>query len=224
MSYFHILTELVIGYFALFLTVKILGKTQINQITPFDFISALVLGDLVGNAVFDHRVGLIKILFAIVIWGALIFFTELATQKSRPLRHLFEGRASLIINKGKIDWKEMKRNRLDIDQLKQLLRSKDIFSLQDVEYAFFENNGSISAMRKPEADFPTCQDLNIQCEEHNIPITIISDGKILASNLKKEGLTEEWLHKELNAHGIKQPRDVCYAEWDAEKGIYFQEY
>lgn len=224
MSFIKIFIELVVGYFALFLTVKILGKTQINQITPFDFISALVLGDLVGSAVFDSNAGLIRILFAIVIWGSLIYFTEIATQKSRPLRRLFEGKASMVIYKGKINWSELKKNRLDIDQVKQLLRSKDVFSLQDVEYAIFENNGSISVLRKAESDHPSCKDLNIQCEENTIPVTIISDGKVLAKNLKNAGLTEDWLHKELEAHGVNEPKEICYAEWQSGKSLYFQKY
>src|SRR5213595_1971962 len=107
MSYLGIFIELVIGYIALFITVKCLGKTQISQITPFDFISSLVLGDLVGSAIFDEKVGLLKIFFAIGIWGALIFLTEMATQKSLPLRYLFEGKPSIIIKKGVLVWKEM---------------------------------------------------------------------------------------------------------------------
>src|SRR6478752_2620949 len=106
MSYLGILIELVIGYFALFITVKCLGKTQISQITTFDFISALVLGDLVSNAVFQEDISIIEILFAIAVWGSLIYLTDMTSQKSRKLRRLFEGKPSIIINHGKIDMKE----------------------------------------------------------------------------------------------------------------------
>lgn len=148
MGYMGILVELIIGYFALFITVKCLGKTQISQITPFDFISALVLGDLVSGAVFEEHISTGKILFSISIWGSLIYLTDMASQKSRKLRRLFEGKPSIIINHGKIDMNEMKKNRLDIDQLQQLLRSKDIFSLQDVTYAIYENNGGTTPDKK----------------------------------------------------------------------------
>ena len=110
MGYLEILVELIIGYFALFITVKCLGKTQISQITPFDFISALVLGDLVSSAVFQEHISTVKILFAIAVWGSLIFMTDIASQKSRRLRHLFEGKPSIIINHGKIDMNELKKN------------------------------------------------------------------------------------------------------------------
>lgn len=109
MGYLEILVELIIGYFALFITVKCLGKTQISQTTPFDFISALVLGDLVSGAVFEEHISTGKILFAIAVWGLLIYMTDFASQKSRKLRHLFEGKPSIIINHGKIDMNELKK-------------------------------------------------------------------------------------------------------------------
>jgi uncharacterized membrane protein YcaP (DUF421 family) len=224
MSYLDILIELVLGYVALFITVKCLGRTQISQITPFDFISSLVLGDLVGSAIFDEHAGLPKILFAIVVWGALIFFTEIATQKSFTLRYLFEGKPSMIIRKGELVWKEMKRNRLDIDQLRQLLRAKDVFSLDEVEYAIFENNGGLSVLKKSDSDQPTCKDLNIKLENRTIPITIISDGKVLEKNLHKAGLDHYWLDKQLEKKGIKQPEEICYAEWEVGKQLYIQKY
>lgn len=224
MSYVDIIFELVVGYIALFITVKFLGKTQLSQITPFDFISALVLGDLLSSAVFDEGAGILKILLAIGVWGFLIYITEMLTQKSRKMRHLFEGKPSMIINRGKIDWREMKKNRLDLDQLKQMLRSKDVFSLEEVEYAIFENSGGISILKIPEAETPTCKDLKINAEQKTIPLTIISDGEILEENLKQAGLDENWLYKELDKGGVKNPKEVCYAEWQTGKSLYFQKY
>lgn len=224
MNYFNILTELVGGYAALFFTVKLLGKTQISQITPFDFISALVLGDLVGGAIFDKKAGLLKILFAIIVWGTLIYITEIVTQKSRQMRYLLEGRPAVIINKGKLVWKEMKKNRLDIDQLLQLLRTKNIFSLQEVEYAILENNGGLSILKKADCDQPTCRDLKIKGEPRNIPITFISDGQVLFKNLQKAGFNAEWLQKQLETKGIKKPDEVCYAEWQSGNALYIQKY
>lgn len=222
--YFNVLLELVIGYIALFIIVKFLGKTQLNQITPFDFISALVMGDLVGSAIFNQKVGILAILFAIAVWGALIFISEMLTQKSRWLRYVFEGRPSMIINNGNLDWKEMKKNKIDIDQLKQLLRFKDIFSIQDVDYAILENNGGVSVLRKSDADQPTCKDLKIKGEKRSIPLTIISDGEVLYKNLKKADVNKDWLHKQLKLKGFDDPEEISYAEYEPGKSIFFQKY
>ena len=83
MEYVHLVVELTIGFAALFLMTKILGKTQFAQITPFDFISALILGEMVGNAIFDEDVTIWKVLFAILIWAVLIYSIEVLSQKCK---------------------------------------------------------------------------------------------------------------------------------------------
>lgn len=109
MDYIHLVVELTVGFAALFLMTKILGKTQFAQITPFDFISALILGEMVGNAIFDEAVTIWKILFAIIVWGILIYSIEVLSQKVQAMRGFLEGRPSLIINKGKIDYNALKK-------------------------------------------------------------------------------------------------------------------
>lgn len=222
--YETIFFEIVGGYIILFLVVRLLGKSQISQISPFDFISALVLGELVGNAIYDKETGFGIVVFAIVIWGILIYITEFLTQKSRRLRYLLEGRASIIIHKGKLEWKQMKRNHLDIDQLQQLLRDKGVFSLQEVEFAILENNGSISVLRKTEADQPTLKDLKIDGENRVFPYTIVSDGVVLNQNLQAAGLDEEWLYQELKQKGVYSPGDISYAEYAPGKELFIQKY
>jgi uncharacterized membrane protein YcaP (DUF421 family) len=224
MEYFIMTIELLGGYIFLFVVVKLLGKTQISQITPFDFISALVLGEFVGSAVFDKNINLLKVIFVIGIWGSLIYITESFTQKSRRMRYLFEGRPSIIINRGHLDWKAMKQNRLDIDQLQQLLRSKDIFSIKEVEYAILENNGSLNVLRKHSFDSPTCSDLKIKPEKRFMPLTLVSDGEILWKNVKKAGLNKSWLQKQLANKNISTLKQVSYAEWEPDKPLYIQKY
>ncbi|AYA78493.1 DUF421 domain-containing protein [Bacillus sp. Y1] len=218
------LVELVGGYVFLFIMVKVLGKTQISQITPFDFISALVLGEFVGSAVFDPKINLLKILFGITVWGLLIYLTELTTQKSIRLRLFLEGKPSFIIHEGKLDWKELKKNHLDINQLQQLLRSKDVFSLRDVEYAILEPNGSISILKKQEADKPTYKDFNLKINKRMVPLTIISDGEVILEHLQESGMDYKALIKQLNERNISSVKDVAYAEWESDKDLYLQVY
>ncbi|WP_371862539.1 YetF domain-containing protein [Mesobacillus foraminis] len=224
MLYLSIFLELLGGYLLLFVVVKLLGKTQISQISPFDFISALVMGELVGSAIYDPEAGFGMIVTGVLIWGALIYLTELVTQKSRKLRFKLEGRPAVIINKGKLDWKEMKRNHLDLDQLQQLLRSKDIFALKDVEYAILENNGAVSVLRKTEADQATCGDLNIQGKERILPYTVISDGVVLKDNLQNAGVSQEWLQHQLKTKGYDRLEEISYAEYEPGDDLYIQTY
>ncbi|MEH6938546.1 DUF421 domain-containing protein [Bacillus sp. JJ664] len=216
MGYLEILNELFFGYIALFIVVKILGKTQINQITPFDFISALVLGNILGDAIYDDKANLPHILFSIFTWSALIFITEMITQKSRRARKVLEGDPSVVIKKGIIQWDELKRNRLDIDQLLQLLRAKGTFSVNEVAYAILENDGSISVLKKSSYDVATKQDLKINSEKAIMPMVIISDGKIIERSLYSLKKDEKWVHKKLSDANLTL-KQVCFAEWDSKQ-------
>jgi uncharacterized membrane protein YcaP (DUF421 family) len=213
MEFFQIFIELVIGYIALFIMAKILGRTQITQITPFDFISAVVLGELVGNALFDKAVGIFHILFAIIVWGSLTFFTEILTQKFKGLRKTLEGNPSIVIRNGKIDYNELKKNHLDLNQLQLLLRSKDIFSIRECEFALLETDGTLSVLRKANYENPTIQDLKLIEKPVHLPVSLILDGEVVRDNLRLVELDEDKLLQAMKPFGIKKINEVLYAEW-----------
>lgn len=213
-------TTLVVGFLALLFATNMLGKTQISQATPFHFISALVLGELLGNGVYDDNVGIFQILYTIFIWTFLMFIIEIVTQKFRKTRNFFEGKPSIVINKGKIDYKELKKNRMDLNELQSLLRQKGLFSIKEVEYAILESNGSISVLKKWQYDQPTNQTLNLNQENVALPITLISDGEVITDNLNILNFDIKWLNEQLKARNIHNLKEVCYAEWDISEGLY----
>ncbi|WP_082051145.1 DUF421 domain-containing protein [Rossellomorea aquimaris] len=224
MEFMSIAVELIVGYFALLILTKILGKTQITQISAFDFISALILGELVGNSLYDGKVSVLPILTAIFIWGSLIFFTEYFTQKSRRFRHMLEGTPALIINKGKINFDELKKNHLDLNQLQHLLRAKDIFSVRECEYALLESDGTLSVIRKPLYEIVQRQDLNIPAKTATLPLSLIVDGEIVYDNLKLAEQKEDWLLNEIKKQGYLSSEDVLYAEWEEGESLLVQGY
>ncbi|OIU72477.1 DUF421 domain-containing protein [Rossellomorea aquimaris] len=224
MEYMSIVVELVVGYFALLFLTKILGKTQITQISAFDFISALILGELVGNSLYDNEVSVWQILAAIFIWGFLIFATEFITQKSRRFRHVLEGTPAIVINKGKIDFNVLKKNHLDLNQLQHLLRAKDIFSVRECEYALLETNGTLSVLKKPLFENVQRSDLNIQPTQVSLPLSLIIDGEIVYDNLKIVHQQEDWLMHEINKKGFQSHKEVLYAEWKEGEDLLVQGY
>ncbi|GIN64385.1 UPF0702 transmembrane protein YetF [Robertmurraya siralis] len=223
-GYLQILIELIFGYIALFALTKIMGKTQITQITPFDFISALILGELVGNAIYDNDIKFQKVIYAVVIWGILIFITEILTQKKKGLRKLLEGKPSIVIRKGKIDYGMLKKAHLDINQLQHLLRSRGIFSVRECEYAILETDGSISVLRKSSYEPVTIRDLNLPRSPVKLPVTLILDGEIEADNLLFIKWNEEMLFNEMKKFGIDSEKDVLYAEWREGEELFIQTY
>ncbi|WP_026583746.1 DUF421 domain-containing protein [Bacillus sp. J33] len=224
MEYLHIVSVLVIGYIFLFVMAKILGKTQITQITPFDFISAIVLGELVGNALYDEGTGIFEMFFSVAVWGILIYATELTTQKFKRARKILEGDPSIVIKKGKIVYEELKKNHLDLNQLQHLLRSKDVFSIQECEYAILETDGTISALKKPRYASPTLEDLNLPQNTVDLPVTVILDGEVVWDNLKSIGWDENRLKNEITSNGAGSVKDVLYAEWKKGEALHVQTY
>ncbi|UOQ43407.1 DUF421 domain-containing protein [Halobacillus salinarum] len=220
MEYARICVETIFGFAALFLLTKVLGKTQITQITAFDFISALVLGELVGNALYDDKVGIPKIGFAVILWGILIYSTEFITNKYKGTRGILEGRPSLVIHKGRLMRDELKNSNLDINQLQHLLRSKSVFSVQDVEYAVLETDGTISVMKKPAQQNATKEDLNIPLKSSPLPMTMISDGEVLWDNLEEAGFDEDWLKQQLQFQEITDVKKVLYAEYKEGEQLF----
>ncbi|GAF12124.1 hypothetical protein JCM19046_2450 [Bacillus sp. JCM 19046] len=223
-SYISLTTELIIGFFALLLLSKVLGKNQITQLTPFDFISALVVGELLGNAIYDEDISLRYVLYAIFIWGSLIYTIEMLTQKFRITRGLLEGTPSVVIAKGRIQFEELKKNKLDLNQLQHLLREKGVFTIREVEYGILETNGSVNIQRKQAFHSPTNKDLMIQSEEQELPLALIMDGEVIKKSLKRIQKTEEWLQNQLSSRGISSHRTVLYAEWIEGKPLFLQTY
>ncbi len=222
LNYSTIAIELLVSFVALYILTKIVGRTSISQITPFDFISALVLGEIVGSGAFSEEVNLGHILFGLLIWGGLVYLLEIISQKFMKTRSLIEGQPVVVIHKGHIQREKLKQSKLDIDQLQHLLRSKGTFSIRDVEYAILEADGSLSVLNKANFDPPSRKDHNMPFKPVFLPITLISDGEIVMDNLKEAGFDEQWLKKQIEPFGAKDVKEVLYAEWLEGEGLFVQ--
>ncbi|KUP03901.1 membrane protein [Bacillus coahuilensis p1.1.43] len=222
--YMTVAVELAAGLLLLFIITKVLGKTQFSQITPFDFISALVLGELVGNAIYDHEVAVQEILFSTIIWGVMIYFIELVTQKIKWTRKLLEGEPNIVVRKGLLQYKVLKKCKLDINQLMGLIRQQGYFSLEEIEYAIIETNGIITVLPKPAFDVPKTVDFNFPLRSVDLPIILIEDGEIVKDNLIEIGQDENWLLNQLEQKNVARIKDVLYAEWKKDRPLYILTY
>jgi uncharacterized membrane protein YcaP (DUF421 family) len=175
--------KLLLGFVFLFITTKFVGKTTIKQLTPFDFLGTLILGEILGNALFDEEVRIVHVFYATFVWGGLIIGSETLTLKFKGLRSFLEGNPSIIIRKGVVNRKELRKAKMNLNQLQSLLRQNKVISIREVEYAILEPNGEISFIKKSKYQNPTLEDLNLQKSNH-IPVTLILDGEIVDDNMK----------------------------------------
>ncbi|MGC7930973.1 DUF421 domain-containing protein [Lysinibacillus sphaericus] len=222
MNVFYLTIEIVIGFFLLFILVKIVGKKIINQVSPFTFIAAIVLGELLGNALYDEKVGVLYIIYSMVLWALLLLIVEILGQKFLKLRLIFEGKPSVLIRDGVINREQLKKNRMNINQLQSLLRQSETFSIREVAYCYLESNGSISILKKSPYQKTTREDFNKPLKKVHVPVTIIRDGKLLVNELRDIGKNEEWLKVQLKTQNIMDIRDVFIAEWLENDGLFVQ--
>lgn len=195
-----------------------------NQITPFDFIAAIAAGELFGNALFDPEAGIPHIAVAIITWGILMLIVEKLTQKFKRTRGFLEGKPSVIISQGEIQYEDMKVNKMDFNQLMHQLRANNVFSLAEVDYAIIEADGSLSVLKKSAYQTPTRDDLKLKEQPNPLPVSFILDGEIIEDNVINCGKSLEWLRDEIKKQGFDTAADVAYAEWTHANGLFTRAY
>ncbi|MFN2744677.1 MULTISPECIES: DUF421 domain-containing protein [Bacillus] len=223
MNIIDLTIELLTGFIFLFLIVKFVGKKIIDQITPFTFIASIVLGELLGNALYDKQTGVLYILYSMALWGLMIFAAEFLTQKFLSFRGLFEGKPSALIKNGKVDREELKKNRMNINQLQSLLRQSETFSIREVAFCYLEANGSISILKKAKYQKTTQEDFNMPAKSVYVPVTLIRDGKVLWDELNDLGFNEAWLKTQIRSQGVPTDyKNIFLAEWLEGDGLFVQ--
>ena len=214
----------IVSFFSLLIFARILGKQQISQLNFFDYILGITLGSIAASLTTDltsrawpHWIGLIT-------WVILGICLEKIAMSNRAMGNLIDGEPVVVIANGKILEKALKRVNYRISDLNAILRNKDIFNIEEVEFAVIEPNGQLSVLKKAEEKPVTRKDMKIQVKEEGLRGTLIYDGMILEAGLKQLNMTYEGLFKELNKHGIKSVREVFYAAKSPEGKIYIDKY
>jgi uncharacterized membrane protein YcaP (DUF421 family) len=210
-----------IGVFIITLLVtRLVGKTQVGQLTVSDFINAIVIGSIGAAAVTDLKENGWYYVFGLLLFGLLTVGAEYLAMKYRPARKLLEGEPTVIIHNGKILEDNMRKLIYHMDDLTMQLRDKGVFNIADVEFAVLEPNGKLSVLLKSQKQPLTPQDLQLPTRYQGIPSEMIIDGVVIQQNLKQNNLTEEWLYQELEKQGIKSIQEVMYASLDTEGKLY----
>ncbi|MDG5787148.1 DUF421 domain-containing protein [Evansella sp. AB-P1] len=219
-TYTQITIKIVIGFFLLWFITIVLGKTTIKQLTPFDFVSAIILSELLGNGIYEENIKIQYMIFAIFLWGALMILMEKLLLKYKKLRGTLEGNPSIIIRDGKIDRTQLKKARMNINQLMSSLRQSDVFSIREVAYAILEANGSISILKKHNYENVIKQDLQLPEQPTYLSTMVIIDGEVLEDNIKELGYSRAWLNDQLIANGYGSSKEILYADWLKNDGLY----
>lgn len=209
------------GFTVLLILIRLLGKKQLGQLTIFTYITGVAMGNVAGDMVVHRDIKLIDGVVALILWAILTFIVEYISMKSSKARVFLDGEPSIVIKKGVIMQKALASQRLNMDDLTMLLRTNNVFSIKEVDYAILEPNGQLSVLKKPLLESVTKQDMQIQPEVRNcLPAEIIVDGKVVSTNMKEFRMSKEWLEQQLKIAGIDDIKDVFFAELQNDGSLY----
>lgn len=206
--YVNIALKLITGMLGILVFLRITGKAQMAQITPLDTVSAFVIGALVGGVLYNPDMSMWHILFALAVWTAFNMMVRFA-MRSAKLRHLIKGESSMLVKDGAINFKAFKRNSLEMEQFRLLLRQKGIFSMFDVDDVVFETNGAVTVL-------PTGKKAD--------SFLLVNNGEIVESSLAKCNCSKEWVLLNIKRNGFKGPQELFCMEWTPRIGFYFVTY
>ncbi len=204
---------------AIFLT-KIIGRKLISQMNFFDFIMGVSMGSIVAYSVVDKQFVATSAITALILFCILTIVIGYLSLKSLKIRKIINSEPINLVENGNIIEKNMKKNKLTVNELMMKLREKSIFHLADVEFAIMETDGELSVLPKADKKPLTPYNMKINVTSSGIDKDIIIDGSVVDENLKDIGLNKEWLESELNKQNIKEISEVFYAGVDSSQKLY----
>ena len=186
----------------LFFITKILGKKQISQLSMFEYVTGITIGNIGAEVVTGLEQKVSIGIIALVATAAIPYISSLITLKSKKVRDFVDGKGTVFIKDGKILEDNLKKEKITIDEFMEMLRKKDVFQVSEVEYAVLEAAGVLNVLLKKEYRPLTPKDLNMKTANEKEPQTVIMDGKILNEPLATIGRNRGWLQTELEKLGV----------------------
>ena len=210
-------------YLIVVVVMRMMGKRQVAQMQPFELVIMIMIADLAATPMEDTDIPLINGVVPIIALLSIQVLASYFSLKSEGFRDFICGKPSILIHKGRIDQSEMYRLRVNINDLLEALRNKDYFNISDVQYAILETNGQMSIIPKADKRPVETADIGIMVKEEELPVTLITDGKLNDNKLKKTGHDKKWLMDQLKKQDIDSIKDVFFASLSSDGSFYIQE-
>ena len=208
-------------YAALLVLLRLLGKRQLGEMELSEFVVAALMANLAAHALEETERSMLPALLVIAVLGALEMLTAYLSLRSIRLRALLCGRPSLIIDHGRLDQAEMRRNRFTPDELMQAMRARGVLDVNEVLYAILETNGTLNVIPIAEAQPLTAGQMGLAREQAGYPSVVVSDGRVMDENLRRLGFDRAWLNAQLSAHGLRSPKQVFLLTADEDGKVFF---
>lgn len=215
--------KLTLGLIGVLIVLRLMGRKELAQIAPIDFVYALILGGIIEESLYDATVPVYEMLFSLFFWALLIYVLEKFALKSRIFKSVAQGDPVVLIKDGQLDSEIMKKNNMDVDEVRMLLRMKEVFSLSKVKYAILEESGELSVMQYAGGEPPTRSELKTDYPENELSYLFVDSGIVEHERLKEIGKDETWLREKIKEETGLDLDNVFFAEWDEYNGFFVQE-
>lgn len=211
----------IILYIIVLVVMRLMGKREIGQLQPFELAISIMIADLASIPMSDSGIPITNGIIPILGLLVMHLIISIINMKSIKGRGIICGKPSILIYRGRIDEKVLKKERFTINELEERLRGNNIVNIGDVEYAILETNGQVTVIQKQDKRNTIPADFNIQPEYEGIPYDLVIDGKIMYDNLKQIGKNYEWLRKQVNKFNIK-PEEALLVTLDGKGQMFCQ--
>ncbi len=211
----------IILYLLIILGFRLLGKHQVSELEPAEFVLALLIADVAAVPMQDFGIPILTGVIPIITLLCLSMILSMLSMKSLKLRALLTGAPSVLIRDGVVDQREMRRTRMTLDELLEELRLQGHTDLTQIRYVILETNGQLSVLPYAAQRPPTADELDVAVEDAGLPLVLINDGRLISANLKRRGLDESWLRSCLEKQGVQRTGDVFLLTVDELGRTYF---
>lgn len=202
----------------LFVIAKIIGHKQLAELDFFDYITGITIGSIAAELAIEST-EVKKPLIALAVYGTVSVVLSLITHKMPRARKFINGTPTILMNGGVIYRKNLKQAKLDLSEFMILCRAQGYFDLNDIATAVFEHNGKLSILPVSTKRPLTPEDLGLAPKSAHISVEVIMDGRVMGDNLKRRGLDEKWLEKQLNEAGYKSAKEIFLGVCDNDNKL-----
>lgn len=210
-------------YIIVIIAMRIMGKRQLGELQPSELVVAIMISDLASVPMQAIDIPLISGILPVMTLIIAEVMMSYLSLKSKRMRKLLSGEASIIIYDGQIDERELARLRFNINDLLEELRLNSCHDVSDVQVAVIETSGKLSVIPKDSARTATTKDLALKNLRHDgLPCTIVSDGVLDKRELERSGKDIKWFESEMKKRSINRIKDIFIASLDAEGELFIQ--
>lgn len=219
---FTLIARCIIIYTIVLMVFRLMGKRQLGELQPFEFVITLIVADLATLPMADTAIPLIHGIVPLITLLLIHFALSLFMRKSIWFRKLVSGKPVIIISPKGIDYENLKKLNLNLNDVQESLRNLNYFNFDDIEYAIVETNGKITAIPKVATTPVTKEDLQIESPENRLFIILVSDGKLVKENMLLAKVDEAFILRQIKKAGENKIKDILVFTLDNDGNMYIQ--